>query len=72
MFGFRGFDFLTIGDRDLDRRDFLLGEGVRDPYLRYVSGLILRDLNRVELWSRDHRTVTKVTIKSDKPFSFAL
>ena len=44
MFGFRGFDFLTIGDRDLDRRDFLLGEGVRDPYLRYVSGLILRDL----------------------------
>ena len=44
LFGFNGFDFLTIGDRDLDRLDFLRGEGVRDPYLRYVSGLILRDL----------------------------
>ena len=49
LFGFNGFDFLTIGDRDLDRLDFLRGEGVLDPYLRYVSGLILRDLNRVEI-----------------------
>ena len=71
LFGFNGFDFLAIGDRDLDRLDFLRGEGVRDPYLRYVSGLILRDL-KLKLWSRDHRRVTKVTIKSDKPFSFAL
>ena len=39
LFGFNGAR-LPIGERDRDR--LRAGDGVRDPYFRYVPGLILR------------------------------
>ena len=40
LFGFIG--LREMGERDLDRDFFLLGEGVLEPYFLYVSGLFLR------------------------------
>ena len=58
LFGLSGFNFfLLIGDRDLDRL-VLSGEGVREPYLLYVSGLILR--LRFFLALFDNSTLTRL------------